>query len=615
VVALLDHLTDGMFVFDADFCFRYINEPGARMLGRKPEELEGRHAWTEFPEAVGGPSYRAYQEAFRTGRPVEVTEFYAPLGRLFEVRVFPSGEQLMVLFRDITEQRRLEEERQEYAERMAEAERIAGFGVWRWNLATGEVRWSEELHRLFGLPPGEFGGTVDDFVARLPPADRDRIMTAIGTAVEAAQPFTQELPVVRPDGTRRWMRTQGRVLLGSEGRPVEVVGVTRDVTDRWLAERALGMSERRLRAILDNTPSVVAVKDLEGRYLMANAEAGRILGITADELIGRLCTELFPEDVAGQLRANDAIAAAEGRAVFDETVLMDGDEPRSYTTVTFALPDDDGHPIELCTIGTDVTERRERESERRVRQEWEERIASALAEERMLVYAQPIFDAATGAEVAGELLVRMSSPGDRAETLLPAAFLPVAERYGLIQRIDAFVVRNALALVGNRRLAVNLSAVTLCDRRAREEIIGLLAGDRAAASRLTFEITETAALEHIDAASSFAEMVGELGCGLALDDFGTGFGSFTYLRQLPLRYLKIDLSFVVGMVGSEDDRRVVQSIIGIAREFGLRTIAEGVEDEATLQLLREMGADLVQGFHLGRPAPIRAGSASPAAAP
>ena len=109
---------------------------------------------------------------------------------------------------------------------------------------------------------------------------------------------------------------------------------------------------------------------------------------------------------------------------------------------------------------------------------------------------------------------------------------------------------------------------------------------------------------HLEAARAFAADVSALGCGLALDDFGTGFGSFTYLRTLPLSYLKIDISFVRSLLDSDDDRRVVQSIIGIAERFGLRTIAEGVEDEATLDLLRELGADYAQGFHLGRPAPL-----------
>lgn len=151
---------------------------------------------------------------------------------------------------------------------------------------------------------------------------------------------------------------------------------------------------------------------------------------------------------------------------------------------------------------------------------------------------------------------------------------------------------------------INLSAVTLCDTEARTEIVGLLAGAPEAARRIVFEITETASPEVLSAAASFATELTTLGCGLALDDFGTGFGSFTYLRALPLRYLKIDRSFVTGLPDSLDDRHVVRSIIGIAEQFGLQTIAEGVEHAGTVDLLTEMGTHYAQGFHLGFPAPV-----------
>ena len=600
VVAMLDRITDGVFVFDTEWRFRYINEPGAQMLGRTKDELVGAHAWTEFPEAVGGPSYTAYHQARETGRHVALTELFAPLGKLFEVRIYPVEDELVVLFRDISESERAESKLREYAERMAEAERIARFGVWRWEVASGEVRWSEELHRLYGLEPGGFGGTVEAFVELLHPDDRERVWGHIARAIETLEPFAFEERVLRPDGSVRHLLSQGSVVAGDDGKAAALVGVCHDITDRVQAQQALGVSERRMQAIVEHSPSVVAVKDLDGRYLMANEEAGRIAGLRPEDLIGRFCTELFPPEVADRLRAADLRAATEGVPVYDETVLTIDGEERTYVTVTFALPDDDGHPVEICTIGTDVTERRERDSERRERLEWQQRIEDALAGGAMTLYAQPILDLASGATASCELLLRMRE-GDG--VIEPAAFLPAAERFGLIQAVDAWVVRQALALATEQQLEVNLSAVTLCDPAAREEIVALLAAKPDAARNIVFEITETAALEHLDAACAFADQITALGCGLALDDFGTGFGSFTYLRKLPLRYLKIDMSFVAELSASVGDRRVVQSIIGIAEHFGLRTIAEGVEDAQTLDLLREMGADFAQGFHIGRPAP------------
>ena len=144
-----------------------------------------------------------------------------------------------------------------------------------------------------------------------------------------------------------------------------------------------------MRAILDNSPSAVAVKDLEGRYRMTNTECGRVMGVPAEVLIGHECSEYLDEDLATRLRHNDQLAAPRGARVRGDDLERDG-EPRTYMMVTFALPDAAGHPVETCTIGTDITERKELEAEAWVRLDWEERIRSAIDEGRMLAYAQPI---------------------------------------------------------------------------------------------------------------------------------------------------------------------------------------------------------------------------------
>jgi len=116
-----------------------------------------------------------------------------------------------------------------------------------------------------------------------------------------------------------------------------------------------------------------------------------------------------------------------------------------------------------------------------------------------------------------------------------------------------------------------------------------------------FEITETAVADNLEAARTFAKRLRGLGCKFALDDFGVGHGSFTYLRALPVDYLKIDIQFVRNLLRNEEDRQVVQAIVGVARQFDIETIAEGVEDEATVDELRRMGVDYAQGFWIGRP--------------
>ena len=136
------------------------------------------------------------------------------------------------------------------------------------------------------------------------------------------------------------------------------------------------------------------------------------------------------------------------------------------------------------------------------------------------------------------------------------------------------------------------------------QVIEQLLHDSGANPRdVVLEITETALLEHDVTARYFADRVRELGCGLALDDFGTGYGGFTYLKRYPLDFLKIDIEFVLDATSSAASRHVISSVVSLARAFGLQTIAEGVEDEATLQLLARLGVDLAQGYLFGRPAP------------
>lgn len=161
-----------------------------------------------------------------------------------------------------------------------------------------------------------------------------------------------------------------------------------------------------------------------------------------------------------------------------------------------------------------------------------------------------------------------------------------------------------LAATG-RRVSVNLSATTLHNAALINTFVSRLPTAPLAARNITFEITETAVMIDLAAATDFCLHMSECGTGVELDDFGTGYGSLTDLRNLKLNGLKIDMSFVRNMVTSEKDQHVVRIIIQLAKDFGLTTTAEGVEDAATLEMLRDYGADYAQGYLLSRPKPVR----------
>ncbi len=237
--------------------------------------------------------------------------------------------------------------------------------------------------------------------------------------------------------------------------------------------------------------------------------------------------------------------------------------------------------------------------------EW---LRAALNEERFELYCQPIFDLARDRVSHYEVLLRLRE-GD--QTVAPGAFLHLAERFGLIQAIDAWVIRKAVALIaahndaGDRlTLAVNLSGKSVGDHDfalLAEEAITHHGIDPA---QIILELTETSVIANIDEAKRFADRMRQLGCQFALDDFGSGFSAFFYLKNLPFDYIKIDGDFVRGLDQSPTDQLIVQAIARIAEGMQIRTVAEFVTDDATLQLLKAAGIDYAQGYHIGRPAPV-----------
>jgi diguanylate cyclase (GGDEF)-like protein len=238
---------------------------------------------------------------------------------------------------------------------------------------------------------------------------------------------------------------------------------------------------------------------------------------------------------------------------------------------------------------------------------WLARLHDALENDRFQLFAQPVMDLRTRGVVQHELLLRL--PGEEGELVGPDAFLPVAERFELLEAIDRWVLERALAMLrspATEGLAfeVNLSARSIGGGMVGELLERELAGHAFDPSRLIVEITETAAIANMADARALSEQLSRLGVRMALDDFGSGLGSFYYLKHLPVDYLKIDGEFIRALTTSPVDQEVVKAIVMLARAVGRRTIAEFVPDASTLRLLAEYGVDLAQGFHIGHPRPV-----------
>ena len=242
---------------------------------------------------------------------------------------------------------------------------------------------------------------------------------------------------------------------------------------------------------------------------------------------------------------------------------------------------------------------------------WIPRIQQAVADERFRLYYQPIVPIGSNLPDAarGEILLRMVDETGR--IVLPGTFLPAAERYGLMLALDRWVVRmslEALSAVPNsgryEAFSINISAQSLGAADFLDFVTEQIDATGVAPIKLCFEITETSAVSELTLAVRFIDKLKSLGCQFALDDFGSGFSSFSYLKTLPVDYLKIDGGFVKGVATNDVDRAMIEAVHQIGHIMGIKTIAECVESQATLLKLRQIGIDYGQGFALGQPRPL-----------
>ena len=236
---------------------------------------------------------------------------------------------------------------------------------------------------------------------------------------------------------------------------------------------------------------------------------------------------------------------------------------------------------------------------------WQRRIRDALRNEHLVLWFQPIQEIATGHITHCEALIRLCDP--EGEVFGPNAFLPAIERFKMAPDLDRYVLRHAvrhLAQEPKLNLAINLSGSAFADPNLIVYIQTIFDDAGINPSRVTLEITEREVIGNLLLAKALITNLTSLGFNFALDDFGSGFSSFSYLKMLPVSTLKIDGSFIRDLRQDASNRVFVRAMNEIAHFFEIKSLAEFVEDEITLEILKDIGIDFAQGYHVGRPSPI-----------
>ena len=316
----------------------------------------------------------------------------------------------------------------------------------------------------------------------------------------------------------------------------------------------------------------------------------------AEELLERVKRQSFVvERQPIRVTMSAGVAALGGRPLTGPELLAEAD------VAMYSAKEQGGEQVVCFTANGhgDVAEKRA----------WSERVRQATEKGLFVLVCQPILNLEQDGITQYELLLRMR--GDDGELVPPGAFLATAERFGLIQAVDRWVAQQAIRLIAAHRkegrtltLEVNLSGRTMGDEELTSLIKRELKSTGIDPAQLIFEVTETAAVADLDKAREFAEGLTKLGCRFALDDFGAGFASFYYLKHLPIAYLKIDGEFVKELPRTPIDQLVIKALVDVCHGLDIKTVAEFVGDQETVDKLRELGVDFAQGYFIGHPHPV-----------
>ena len=513
------------------------------------------------------------------------------------------------------------------------------------------LSWNAGAEATFGHPAAEIVGK--SVMAIVPDDRKEQMAETLARIAEGSSLRDVETVGLHRDGTRLDVSVTVSPIYDDADRVVAASTVARDITDRKRSESRLAFlsdhdpltglfNRHRFDQELTREISLAQRYESGGAALALGLDNFKLVNDTlghqaGDELLRRVADLLSRANVDTLARiggdefaiflrnSNPEEGARKLLEIVKEQPLVKGTR-RIRVTASIGIAPLTGEEVTseelLAQANLAMYEAKDSggdsftlfEPERRQREQMGERlhmadrIRSAISEGSFLVYCQPILSVGDGTVSQYELLVRMRDGDD---VIAPDRFLPTADRFGLIEEIDQWMVTRAIELLTEQRaqgreicFEVNLSARSMGDAALFARIEKAITRADILPRQLIFEVTETTAIENIAEARQLSERLIELGCRFALDDFGAGFGSFYYLKYLPFDYLKIDGDFIRNLPTNLIDQSMVEATVQVCHRLGKQVIAEYVEDEETLEILRGYGVDFAQGYHIGRPIPV-----------
>jgi diguanylate cyclase (GGDEF)-like protein/PAS domain S-box-containing protein len=657
---VIDFLEQGMAVLNSDgrvtlwndALERMIGCPRARALGYLLDVALPMLARTELPRAIKDTLADGKS---RTVGHVRLSSADAPI---LQVKVLPVVGGVSLLWHDMTERTRAEQELRQVGERLTLAAEGANDGLWQWNLRTQEFYVSGRWRAMLGLPADAGIGRPEDWLERVHADDLEDLKETLKAHLAGrTDVFQHEHRIRHEDGTYRRFLCRGLAVTDGRQRRDRIAGSLTDTTEQALTQERLrsvgfldpltGLSNRavfveglerrlaeaRLRAV--GSPFAVLYLDLD-RFKIVNDSLGHLVG---DELLiavsRRLESCVRPGDALARLggdefaillsrltadtqangiahRMQDALSAPfsiSGREVFTSVSIGIAFGPAHYTNADEIMRDADTAMYHAKTRGKARHEVFDADMHARVRDRLslENDLRRAITGNDFEIAYQPIVRLTSGMCVGFESLIRWTRNG---EIVSPATFVPIAEELGLIDALGTWVLQEACCTFADwqRRfpaarldcITVNVSSRQLIQQnfvRVVQQAVhraGLKPAD------LRVEITETALMDSPAEAAGVLRELRDFGVKVYLDDFGTGYSSLSHLHELPVDALKIDRSFVTSLLLS-DRPAIVESILALARTLNTSVVAEGIESDVQARELERLGCTHAQGFLFSRP--------------
>ncbi len=563
---------------------------------------------------------------------------------------------------DITARREVEDALRSSQERYALAAQGSNGGLWEWDVVQDRFYYSPRWAAIVGVEPGELSDKPDEWWARTHPRDIDLLKQEIQSHFDGhTGHFECEFRMLHKDGTWRWVLSRGTALRDERGRPQRMAGSVEDVTARKRVEEQLiqgalydgltGFPNRALlldrakRALVRSRKSPgmnyvgVILLDID-RFKLVNDSLGHEAGDELVVAVGQAVEEC--------LNARDTIARLGG----DEfAILMEGySDINVFTRMTESVMSRIAQPMKLrgqqlyvtVCAGVAISERVQDQAEDLLRDaeaamykakargkghhmlynpgmheyavahlEMESALRRAVEREEFRVYYQPIVEVETGRLAGFEALARWQHP--EKGIVAPAVFIPLAEETGIIIDVGRMVLRDSCRHLARWRathpecgdlwISVNLSVKQFAMHDIVDQVRSVLYETGLPGECLKLEITESVIMDNSSDVSQKVVGLKEMGIRLSIDDFGTGYSSLSYLHQFPFDTLKIDRSFVMRLGDAPERTAIVRTIVQLAQNLGMETVAEGVETRFQLGVLRSMGCRYGQGYLFAKPIP------------